>query len=192
MLKKNLHKIIFVAAALSLILIFRFPLWRITLGIPQYPKDISVHIWINKMINGSSKAMEIINVLNHNIGMKAIEPDSIPELKYFQWIAIIMIVAGIFAGILKNKKLRIAWLGILVILCLLALLDFYLWQYHYGHDLEPGAPIAVQGSNFQPPLIGKKIIVNFVVESWPMPGVIFPAISLTLGFIALYLERKHE
>jgi copper chaperone NosL len=192
MINKHGHKFIFIIASLLLLLLFRFPLWRITLGIPQYPKDISVHIWINKMVNGSNKAMDIINVLNHNIGMKPIEPDSIPELRYFQWILVFMTLAGVVVGVFGNRKLRIIWLGLLVMLCALALFDFYLWQYHYGHDLEPGAPIAVQGNNFQPPLIGKKIVVNFIVESWPMLGIIFPFLSLALGLHSLWVEKKHE
>jgi hypothetical protein len=142
------------------------------------------------MVNGSKKAMEIINVLNHNIGMKPIEPGSIPELKYFQWIVIAMVLAGMMIGIAGNKKAKILWLGTLILLCMLGLLDFYLWQYHYGHDLDPGAPIAIPGSSFQPPLIGEKTIVNFLVASWPMTGIIFPFISMIFGFLSIQMENK--
>ncbi|HLF33932.1 MAG TPA: hypothetical protein VI583_06830 [Cyclobacteriaceae bacterium] len=184
------HKIIFISASLALLLLFRFPLWKISLGIPQYPKDITVHIWIDKMVNHTKKAMEIINVLNHNIGMKAIEPHSIPELKYFRWIVYGMVLIGIIAGMSGNRKVMISWLGVLVLLCVAGLADFYAWQYHYGHDLDPAAPIAVEGKSFQPPLIGKKTIVNFTVISLPMAGAVVPAVSFILGVIAIRLTIK--
>ena len=40
------------AAGLALMLMFVFPLWRITLEAPQYPKGLSMFIWVNK-ITGS-------------------------------------------------------------------------------------------------------------------------------------------
>ncbi len=37
------------AAAVSLALMFVFPLWKITLIAPQYPKGIGMFIWINRI-----------------------------------------------------------------------------------------------------------------------------------------------
>ena len=129
-MKNYLHKILFIIASLTLLLLFNFPLWKISLGIPQYPKEIAVHIWINKMVNGTHKAMEIINVLNHNIGMKNVEPDSIQELKYFPWIIIVMVIAGLGVGVSGNKKAKIIWVLTLILLCILGLVDFYLSLLH--------------------------------------------------------------
>ena len=41
------------------------------------------------------------------------------------------------------------------------MVDFYLWEYEYGHNLDPTAPIQVPGMSYQPPLIGYKMLLNF-------------------------------
>lgn len=36
---------------------------------------------------------------------------------------------------------------------LIGFVDFYLWEYDYGHNLNPKAPIKIPGQSYQPPLI---------------------------------------
>ncbi len=74
------------AAAVSLALMFAFPLWKITLIAPQYPKGLGMFIWINKITGSEPNTLQNINIMNHYIGMKAIDPDSIPELQFMQYI----------------------------------------------------------------------------------------------------------
>ena len=76
------------AAGLSLVLMFVFPLWKITLLAPQYPKGLGMFIWINKITGTEPATLQNINIMNHYIGMKAIEPDSIAELTFMPYIAI--------------------------------------------------------------------------------------------------------
>jgi copper chaperone NosL len=49
----------------------------------------------------------------------------------------------------------------------LAGVDFYRWNYEYGHNLDPNAAIVVPGMAYQPPLIGYKQLLNFGAYSIP-------------------------
>ena len=84
--------------------------------------------------------------------------------------------------------------SMVIVACgLAALVDFYLWGYDYGHNLDPTAPIVVPGMSYQPPLIGSKQLLNFTAFSGPdIGGWIFVAsgilILATLTF-ELYQAR---
>lgn len=178
-------------AALSLLMLFAFPMWKIVLYAPQYPDGVEMHIWINKISGNSPGTLQNVNILNHYVGMKYIEPDSIPELQYFQYIIMGMIALGLIVGLTNRKGLFLAWTILLVILCTLGLYDFYLWEYDYGHNLSDTAPIKIPGASFQPPLFGKKDILNFVAVSLPHIAGYFVGLSILLGFAAWWLKRKN-
>lgn len=169
-----------------------FPLWKISIAVPQYPKEIAIHIWISKIENASEKAIEIMNVLNHNIGMKEINPDAVPELKFFPWILGILILLGVIIFIQKKGIFRLAYLVLTVILLALALYDFYLWEYDYGHNLADDAPLKIENSSFQPPLIGQTTIANFIVRSIPMTGAVFPLVSTVTMLITVIKEMRSQ
>jgi len=172
--------------------VYFFPLWKISIAIPQYPKEIAIHIWISKIENASEKAMEIMNVLNHNIGMKEINPDAVPELKFFPWILGILILLGVIIFIQEKRIFRLAYLVLTVILLSLALYDFYLWEYDYGHNLADDAPLKIENSSFQPPLIGQKTIANFIVRSVPMTGAVFPLVSTVTMLLTVIKEKRSQ
>ena len=188
-MKISTTRIAFLVGVLCLIGLYFFPMWRISLQVPQYPKDITIQIWINQIANGTKKAMEIMNVLNHNIGMKEINPESIPELRYFPVVLAVIIALGIAAAFIKKNLVRNIWIAILMVALTLALIDFYLWLYDYGHNLADDAPLVIENSSFQPPLIGTKKIINFEVASYPLIGVIFPFASIIITFIAQYKSK---
>jgi hypothetical protein len=183
-------KIIFFLAAASLLMLCVLPLWQITLIAPQYPKGVTMYIWINKITGSEPGTLQNINILNHYVGMKNIEPDSIPELKYFPFIVGAMALIGMLLAWLGNRKTWLAWLLALAVLCALGMYDFYLWEYDYGHNLSPTAPIKIPGMAYQPPLIGNKILLNFLAKSWPHVGGWFVGLSFLLGGLAIWLKFK--
>jgi len=187
---RNLPRIIFIIGAISLLGTFLSPIWRITLEAPQYPKGVTMYIWVNKLSGDEPGTLQNINILNHYVGMKMIEPESIPELKYFPMVIISMSVLGIIFGFINNKKLWITWGILLLILGALGIYDFYLWEYDYGHNLSDEAPIKVPGQAYQPPLIGSKMLLNFNAISYPYYGAIFIGIPLICSSLSFYLKRK--
>ena len=177
-------------AAASLVLLFLFPLWRITLEAPQYPEGISMYIWVNKITGDTPSTLQNINILNHYIGMKFIEPDSIPELTYFPYIAIGMIVLALLGVLINKKQYYLAWTVLMLVLAGLGIYDFYLWEYDYGHNLSPEAPIKIPGMVYQPPLIGSKMLLNFNAISMPHVGGYALGASVFFGALAFVLFKK--
>ncbi len=182
-------KILSAVAALLLLVLFVVPLWRITLEAPQYPDGITMYIWINKITGDTEYTLQNINILNHYIGMKYIEPDSIPELQYFPYVVIFMAVFGFLVAFTNSRNLRLTWLLILLILGILGIYDFYLWEYDYGHNLSPTAPIKIPGMAYQPPLFGTEMLLNFKASSYPHWGGIALFFSLLLGFLAYWRSK---
>lgn len=163
---KKITKILVIIASLAMITAFFFPLWQIDLEAPQYPEGLGLRIWINK-ITGD---LQTINGLNHYIGMKTIEPDSIKELTIMPYVIGGLILLGVITGITGKRKLLFVWVILLVGAGIAGGYDFYLWEYDYGHNLNPDAAIKVPGMSYQPPLIGSKELLNFVAHSYPDAG----------------------
>lgn len=185
-------KILLLIASIFLLGIFTAPMWQIELTAPQYPDGIKMYIWINKISGATEGTIQNMNILNHYVGMKPIEPDSIPELKYFPYVIIGMTILGLLLSIGKIKNGALIWVVILAILGILGMYDFYMWEYDYGHDLSPRAPIKVPGASYQPPLIGEKWLLNFKATSLPYWGSLFMGVSMGLATIAAIIELKRK
>lgn len=177
-------------AALLLLMLFVFPIWQITLIAPQYPDGITLYIWVNQITGDSPGTLQNINILNHYVGMKYIEPDSIPELTYFPYIIGFMTVLGLIFAFIGKRILYLIWTLLMGLLGILGIYDFYLWEYDYGHNLSPTAPIKVPGMAYQPPLFGEKYLLNFLAKSYPDWGTYFMVIAIAMAFVAFWLLRK--
>ena len=125
--KSKLSRLIFGIATLMLILLFLFPIWSITLTAPQYPDGISMYIWLNKITGSTESTLQNINILNHYVGMKFIEPDSIKELTYFPYVIGFMIFMGLMIVAFNKGWMKISWVAVLIILGIAGMYDFYLW-----------------------------------------------------------------
>lgn len=181
-----------VLAALGLLTLFLFPMWRITLYAPQYPDGVTMYIYINKLGGDSPGTLQNINILNHYVGMKPIIPESIPELKYLPYFVIFLVLTGLIVAFTNWPKLFLGWALMATFLAILGIYDFYLWEYDYGHDLDPNAPMKFPGASFQPPLIGTKVILNFVAVSFPHTSGILAGVSIFFAYLAWFTGVKKK
>lgn len=189
---KNTPRILMTIGVAALLTLFFFPMWQITLIAPQYPDGVTMHIWINKLGGENPSVIQNINILNHYVGMKYIDADAIPELKYFPYVILFMVGFGLWAAALDKWKLYLTWGGIIVVLAILGLYDFYLWEYDYGHTLSDKAPIKIPGTSFQPPLFGTKEIISFTAKSFPHISGYFAGLSILLAFVAAWFKLKFD
>ncbi len=186
------HKLMMSLAALSLLGLFFFPMWNIQLEAPQYPKgsELGINIHINSIKGAKPNDLGNINNLNHYIGMKRIEADDIPELVYMPWIVVGFTVLGLLIVVINKRQLIIVWLLMLIGAGALGMYDFYLWEYDYGHNLDPHAIIKIEGMSYQPPLFGTEQLLNFTASSYPAIGFGFIILSAALAAAAWLMSRK--
>ncbi len=172
--------------------LYFFPLWSIELGAPQFPEGLGFRIWLDKITGFNENDLNSINGLNHYIGMQAIQPDSIPELKYMPYIVGAMIFLGLISFLINKKPVYLSWLILMAIVLIAGLVDFYIWEYNYGHNLNPMAAIKIPGTSFQPPLIGSKQILNMRAVSLPDIGGILVLVSTIMIIYTLIKSRKQK
>jgi hypothetical protein len=158
------------AAALVLGLAYAAPLWHIGLEAPQYPEGIGMYVWIDTITGQKPNDLNSINGLNHYIGMKAIVPESIPELRLMPGIVAALMVLGLIVAAGGRRSWLFGWAVLFGLFAVAGLVDFWYWGYDYGHNLDPTAAIKVPGLSYQPPLIGAKRLLNFTAHSWPAAG----------------------
>ena len=183
-------RIIVAIASLSLITTYFLPIWRIDLFAPQYPEGLMMNIWLND-IKGQ---VDIINGLNHYIGMRKINVDMFPEFQFLIYIVAFYILLGLAIAIIGKRKLLFWYLVFTGFGALFALYDFYRWGYEYGHNLDPTAPIKVPGLSYQPPIIGHRRMLNFDAYSFPDIGGWIIIVAASAAFLVWLYEwyRIHK
>jgi len=187
----RLSRVLVVAAALAVAAMLVTPLWTVHLGAPQYPEGIGMVIRINTVRGAGEFDLMKINQLNHYIGMKVIDPDAIPELKFMPWIVGALALAGLGVAAAGRRRLLMVWLAVFALFGAVGLADFWRWEYDYGHDLDfENAIIKVPGMTYQPPIIGTKQLLNFTATSWPATGAMAAALAAALGVAALMVSGR--
>lgn len=185
----SLNRTLVLISALIIISAYFTPLWQISLWAPQYPEGLNMKIWIDKL----SGDVDIINGVNHYIGMKHIGVEMFPEFTYLIYVFGFIITFGILAALIGRRWLIYTFFGMIALLGVGVLVDMYLWGYDYGHNLDPTAAIKVPGMVYQPPLIGYKELLNFLSYSGPDTGGWIIAGSATLLLVVIlrfYIEDK--
>ena len=189
----SLSRILVAISSLLLIGLFVFPLWHVRLTAPQYPEGLGMNIRINTVEGATETDLNNINGLNHYIGMKTIDPEAIPELRFMPWIVGALILSGLAVAVVGRRKILYTWLAAFLTLGIVGLIDFWRWEYDYGHNLDVAtAIIKIPGMSYQPPLIGTKQLLNFQAVSLPGIGGILAGIAFALGFLAVILAVRQS
>ncbi len=162
----SFSKLLLLIAAVLLAISIFVPIWRIELDAPQYPEGLMLQIFANKL----GGDVEVINGLNHYIGMKTLHADDFVEFTILPFLIAAIALFFFIAALRGTKPWLYAALVLLILFGIVAMVDFWLWEYNYGHNLDPNAAIIVPGMAYQPPLIGFKQLLNFGAFSIPDIG----------------------
>ena len=182
----NLSKGLLMLAALLFVGTIFLPFWKIDLIAPQYPEGLALLIYAN----GLAGDVEIINGLNHYIGMATLHTEDFIEFSILRYILIFFVLFILVTAIVGKKRMLYILFGSFLTFGLIALADFYRWNYNYGHNLDPAAAIKVPGMSYQPPIFGYKQLLNFGAYSMPSSGgLLFIATGLIILLVIVY-ERK--
>lgn len=179
-------KLFLLVAAAGLVAVLYTPVWRIDLEAPQYPEGLSLTIHAN----GLKGNVDIINGLNHYIGMKTLHNEDFIEFTVLPYIIIFFAVLFIVAMLINRRWLLNTAFVLFVLFGIIAMYDFWKWEYNYGHNLDPNAAIIVPGMAYQPPLIGFKQLLNFGAYSFPDTGGWIFIIAGVLLLVAVITEWR--
>lgn len=180
-------RVLLVICSVLTLIVLNFPFWEIQLEAPQYPEGLVLLIYANKLAGN----VDIINGLNHYIGMKTLHTADFYEFKVIPYIIYFFALIFLLTAIKGKRK----WLNTSFILFVsfgvIAMVDFWKWNYNYGHNLNPNAAIVVPGMAYQPPLLGYKQLLNFGAYSIPdTGGWIFIGVGILLLVLVLLANRS--
>ena len=193
--------IIMIIGSLLLLGLFKFPLWNIMLGAPQYPDPLGMNIYIQGIEGVEEFDIKNIDGLNHYIGMKTIpKVEEMWEFEVFPMVIGIMVGLGVLIGLLGffgkvSYKWFLGWFILMSILGIMGMYDFNLWLIQYGTDLDPKAIMKLENLDgtpmtYKPPLIGYQKMLNFDVDSWPATGAYMIFIGMMLTVVAFFVGKS--
>ncbi|UCZ54049.1 hypothetical protein LGQ02_04505 [Bacillus shivajii] len=174
---------LFVAAGLLVISIF-LPWWGMRFFAPQYPNGLNIIVYPYKL----EGEIDIVNSLNHYIGMARFSEENFPELQFMPWVIGGFALLIVIVALLRKMSLLYGLIGLFIIGGILGLYDLRRWLVTFGTELDPRAPITIDP--FVPPIIGENTIANFVTHSYFSFGSYLLAVAFLLLLFPLWKERR--
>lgn len=185
----KLSRAILLLGGIALLAVIILPIWRIELVAPQYPEGLELLIYSYKL----DGQVDIINGLNHYIGMKVLNADDFIEFTVLPYIIAVYAALFLIAGLVGSRKFLYVLFGLFLLFGVVAMVDFYMWLHDYGHNLDPEAAIKVPGMAYQPPLLGYKQLLNFLAFSIPdTGGWIFIGCGVVLAYLVVVEWRASK
>lgn len=181
---RNPARLLMFLAGLLLLPAFWLPLWSIGLRAPQYSDGLGMYIGVRNIWGHEPHDIQNINILNHYIGMKPIDPATVDVLTIMPIALAFLIAAALVVATLARPWPILAWLALFAVLGAAGLFEFWSWNYDYGHNLSPDAPIKVPGMTYQPPIFGRTQLLNISASSYPSWGTLFIALAFVAGTAA--------
>lgn len=179
-------QVLLIACSIMLVVVLFKPIWRIELDAPQYPEGLAITI----NANGLGGDVAIINGLNHYIGMKTLHNEDFIEFKILPYIISAFALFFLVVALTRRIKLMNILFFCFLAFGTIAMIDFWKWEYDYGHNLDPNAAIIVPGMAYQPPLIGYKQLLNFAAYSIPdIGGWVFIIVGALLLSAVIIMQR---
>ncbi|MEG1026893.1 MAG: hypothetical protein RSF34_20650 [Flavobacterium sp.] len=185
---QTVTRILTAISGIAMFVVLLVPIWQIQLSAPQYPEGLSLYIHADKL----SGDVNIINGLNHYIGMRELHEQDFIEFAILPYVIIFLGILGVLAAVVNRKWLFFCFVIMFAVFGIVAIIDFYMWLYDYGHNLDPAAPIKVPGMSYQPPLIGFKQLLNFGAYSIPEKGGWIMITAALLSVIAVIKEIRSK
>ena len=184
-------RLLLLAAAVLLAVTIFLPLWRIRLVAPQYREGLQLHIYAFQIVGGNhGQDLKEINNLNHYIGMRPIAQADFVEMKLVPFAFGVFVLLALRAAAIGRMVSVIDLVVLFVYFGLFSIGSFAYRLWVYGHDLDPHAPMRIDG--FTPVVIGSQKIANFWQSSLPQVGGIMLVVIGVIMVAAVWLSRREE
>lgn len=179
-----LSSLFLVLAAGFIIASIFVPWWRMEFFAPQYPEGLNIIVYPNKL----EGEIDIVNGLNHYIGMKNFSEENFPELSYLVYIIGAVAAFALLCALIRRKALLYVLIPLLIIGGILGVWDLKRWLDDFGTNLDPMAPITIDP--FVPPILGENQVANFITHSSLGIGSYFILIAFAFILIPLWKDRR--
>ncbi len=188
----GLARVALLAGVVLLTVALFVPLWKIHLVAQQFPEGLDLWIYPSRIAGGNGgQDLNEINILNHYIGMKSIEPANFPEMKWIPFGIGVFALVSLRAVVLGRVRTLVDTFVLFLYFGGFALGSFYWRLYTYGHNLDPTAPMTV--APFTPPIFGSQQLANFYVTSLPQAGgILLAAYGLLLTALLVVETRRRR
>ncbi len=180
-----LPTLLFLVAAILLVVSILTPYWRMTLHAPQYPKGLHVQAYVNRMTGDVAE----IDGLNHYIGMRRL--DEAAQVERAIAIQAIGVVACLMlAAIIVHSRWAalLAFPGLVFPAGFLGDLQFWLWN--FGQNLDPKAPLSSSVKPFIPPVLGVGRVGQFHTVAGPDTGLFLAFLASACVLVGLWAHRR--
>jgi hypothetical protein len=175
--------LLMLAALLLMVSIF-LPYWSLTMQAPQYPKGLTVNVYVNHL-DGDVRE---IDGLNHYLGMPPLDEGGQFE-RSISIIALAVLGAVLVAAVFVHSK----WAGLLVLpvilFPLIFLADLWLILYQYGHSIDPQSALGGAIQPFTPSLFGEGKIGQFGTVARAEIGLYLAVVAAAVAVIGLWFHR---
>jgi copper chaperone NosL len=163
---------------------FTRPWWQFYLFAPQYPQGLVLDI----SLTGLGGDAREINMLNHYIGMKGLDEAAALERRLA--VHAVGLVALVTTALTLMVGRKWNWLMMLpgVLFPAGFVLDSMWWLYHFGHTLDPHAPLRVP--LFTPEFLGWGKIGQFQTYAMPLSGFWLSLAALAAVTAAMVLRYR--
>jgi hypothetical protein len=180
-----LPTLLFVAAAILLLISIFLPYWKLTLNAPQYPAGLSVEAFLNRLEGDVGE----IDGLNHYIGMRPLGEAASFE-KSISVLGTVVVALLILAAVFVHNR----WAALLALPALLFpvifLADLQFWLANFGQNLDPTAPLSSSVKPFVPPVLFTGHIAQFSTTAVPGPGLWLAILASILILVGLVFHRR--
>lgn len=179
-------RILFLLAAALLIASLFFPWWYMNLVATQYPEGLPMTVYAHK-IGGR---IDILNNLNHYIGMRDIKEENFPELKVMPYAVSFVAFLALLTALFQRSWLGLLTLGLGSAGGALGIFQLWHWLHKYGTELDPRAAIKIPP--FTPPMIGTNQLANFTTHTGFGLGGWLLGLGILLMLISLWRFRQWD
>ncbi len=171
-------------AALLLMISMFLPYWSMTLKAPQYPKGLTVSVYVNHLQGD----MREIDELNHYLGMPELDKGGQLERSISAAAIVILgllLVAGVFVHNQWAAVLALPVIGYPIIF----IADLWYILYQYGHSIDPKSALGSAIKPFTPPVLGDGKVGQFgTVASFEI-GFYLVIASVIIVLVGLWFHR---
>jgi hypothetical protein len=171
-------------AALLLMISMFLPYWSMTLKAPQYPKGLTVNVYVSHLQGD----MREIDELNHYLGMPELDKGGQLE-RSISMVAITMIGLLLIAAVFVHNQ----WALLLALPALgyplIFLADLWYILYQYGHSIDPKSALGGAVKPFTPPILGDGKVGQFGTIAHFEMGLFLAFAAIAVILMGLWFHR---